>query len=907
MNRKLVVGSLALSVVAVAVGVWLVFLRGHGGERPSGVAGPTTASPARPTAPVKPAAQGPAPRGVAPRWSADPDREGPLQLEGQVLGPDGHGAGGAEVWLDSVPPRSTKTEDDGTFSFTKLVGRTYSLSATRGELYGGPVREKLTAHSDPIVIRLAEAAAISVIVLDEARQPIKDAEVRLDEIAARTVKTSDKGTARIAPVRPGWVQVHASASGYAPGTGFTSVGSAGATAELTLTLRKGYAVSGHVIDDTGKPVARARVAASGGLLGDAGTESSGATTDDKGAFTIAALATGSHILVAVDGEHAPARSSPITVADRPVANAEIVMHAGGVIAGKVVDATHKAVPFATVRVAGNSQQFWQGEARQTTSDQQGSFELRGLARAKLQARAESDTAASKIADADLTDKPRLDGLELVLDVEGSIAGTVVDDKGAPVAEVQVNAFPDFLGGASTDGLALAGLSSTTTGGGGEFVIHGLPDGAYRVWAGRRSGALSFGQDGTTARTGDKAVKITLAAPGSLTGSLVLAGANAAPKQATVAVGFQTPTPVSGGAFEVKDVTPGTYEVTFRGLEFAELIKHDVKIEPGKTTDLGAITVTRGRRLSGRVVDKAGAAVAGARIKAGAMLISLADASDQSASFDDASGIRSTVSDQDGAFMLVGLPAKETNVMAEHADRGRSVAITVPAAEADPPDVTLTLQGFGSITGKVTRKGQPAADITISESSKGGGAQGQFTKTGSDGTFVLSKVPEGMHIINAMQQAMMSMKSTSTTVQVTAGKQATATIEIPVGDVTLTVAVKPAAGAKVDAAQIFVFAGAVNVTTGRQLVDGVFQRSIQGMKFWLGKAAPDFAELVAGDYSVCGVPITGDMSDMQFQQRLQQNTASLKVYCKAAHVTPSPLTQTFELELPAMTPLPAPAK
>jgi hypothetical protein len=37
----------------------------------------------------------------------------------------------------------------------------------------------------------------------------------------------------------------------------------------------------------------------------------------------------------------------------------------------------------------------------------------------------------------------------------------VDGDGKPVPEVQVNAFPDVLGGASTEGLALAGMSSVT--------------------------------------------------------------------------------------------------------------------------------------------------------------------------------------------------------------------------------------------------------------------------------------------------------------------------------------------------------------------------------------------------------------------------------------------------------------
>jgi len=917
MSRKIVVGLLALGVVAV--GLWFGVLRPRRQDpEPADVHTRSAAITPPPATPAKPAEPGAAPRGLAPRWTLDPDADGPLQLEGQVLGPDGTGVGGAEVWLGAVPAKTARTEADGTFSFAKLVGRTYVLSAGSGELLGGPVRYKLTAHSDPIVLRLAEAAALIVTVLDEAGQPIKDAEVKLGELSERTARTTDKGTARLAPIHPGWVRASASAAGYAPGTSFTTVGSAGAVGELTITLRKGYAVSGRVVDEAGKPVIKAHVTASSGLWGATGAtadtgdprSASGATTDDKGAFTITALARGSHTLQAVDGEHAPARSPPITMADKPVGNLEIVMKAGGVISGTVVDAEHKPVPFATIRVAGSGQQIWQAAARQATSDQQGAFALRGLARGKLQARAESDTAASKIIDADLSDKPRLDNLELVLDVAGTIAGVVVDDRGAPVPEVSVNAFPDFLGGASTSGLALAGLSSATTGGNGEFVIHGLPDGAYRIWAARRSGGFGdWGQHGTAARTGDRAVRITLAAPGALTGKLVLAGSGAPPKLATVALGFQAPTPATDGVFQIKEVTPGSYDVTFRGLEFAELIEHDVKIEPGKTTDLGTVTVTRGRRLTGKVLDKAGAPVAGAKIRAGAMLISMADAGDQSDGIDTMSGIRSTVSDQDGGFTLVGMPAKATSVMADHPDRGRSIAVAVPEGQADPPDVTLALRGFGSITGKVTRKGQPMADVTIGEASKGGGAQGQFTKTGSDGSFTLSKVPEGPHVVNAMQQALMSMKSTSVTVQVTAGKQTIANIEVPQGDVTVTVQVKPAAGNKVDAAQIFLFAGTVNVSTGKQLIDGIFQSSVQGTKFWLGagKPNPEFTELVAGDYSMCGLPITGEMTDMQFQHRLQENMQSLKVYCKAARVTPSPLSQALEIELPAMMPLPAPSK
>jgi uncharacterized GH25 family protein len=902
MNRKVIVGVIALGLIVAG----LTLLLGRRDEpRPAPEPARSAAVAPPPAAPARPEEPQPAPRGRAPRWSLDVDAEGPLRLEGQVVDSDGHGVGGAEVWLRSVPPKSAKTDDDGTFTFDRLVGRTYALSATHGALIGGPVRHKLTAQSDPVVIRLGEGAAVTVTVIDDGKRPIQGADVKLSE---RTVKTSDKGVARLAPIHPGWVEVEVSAAGYAPNSGFTTVGSAGASGELTVILHKGTSVSGRVVDEAGKPIAKVRVTGSENLLGEV-HESGATTTDDKGQFTIAALANGSHTLVAIDGEHAPARSSPITVAARPIRDVEIVMRAGGALSGMVIDSARKPVPFATVRVAGASQQLWENTGRQVTSDQKGAFELRGLSRTLLQVRAESDTAASGVVDVDLSSKPTAAPLELVLDVAGSIAGIVVDDKGAPVPEVQVNAFPDILGGASTKGLVLAGLSSATTGGGGEFVIRGLPDGSYRVWAARPSRGSDWGTQSTPAKTGDKDVRITLASPGSVIGKLVIAGSGAAPKLATVAIGFQMPTPVNDGGFEIKDVAPGGYDVTFRGFEFAELIQHDVKIEAGKVTDLGTVTVVRGRKLAGKVVDKTGAPIAGARIKLGAMLISSADAGEQGESLESMAGIRSSVADQDGRFTIVGVPATATSVMAEHPDRGASLAAPVPEGTDDPPPVTLALRGFGSIAGKVTQKGEPVANVAVGESSKGGGAQGQFTRTGTDGSYALAKVAEGAHVINVMQQALMSMKSTSVTVQVTAGKQTIANVDIPVGEITATVQVKPLPSHKVDAAQIFLFAGTVNLTNGRQLIDGIFQSAVQGTKFWLGadKPAPDFPELVAGSYSICALPITGDMNDMQFQQRLQQNLHVLKVYCKAARVTASPVAQTFVVELPAMTPLPSPSK
>jgi hypothetical protein len=146
-----------------------------------------------------------------------------------------------------------------------------------------------------------------------------------------------------------------------------------------------------------------------------------------------------------------------------------------------------------------------------------------------------------------------------------------------------------------------------------------------------------------------------------------------------------------------------------------------------------------------------------------------------------------------------------------------------------------------------------------------------------------------------------------TVQVVAGQQTSANIDIPVGTITLTVQVQAVPGNEVDAAQVFLFAGPVTATNASQLTESFLQGSVKGMKVWFGagKPMPAFDALVAGAYTACTVPITGNMSDPTFMQRMQENMQLLKVYCQPVQVQPSPTAQTFVAQVPAMVPLPDP--
>src|SRR5258707_1075722 len=146
MNRKLGLALVGIVAVAVAFGLWLWRARTPVTGQPRGE---------RPN------------RGaeidVAPRALIDDDPKGALRLEGQVVDADDHPVGGATVVLSSNPPRTATSEADGGFAFDTLVSRPYTLVARAVTPSGiaGPITARLTATSDPVVLKLRAAAKLT--------------------------------------------------------------------------------------------------------------------------------------------------------------------------------------------------------------------------------------------------------------------------------------------------------------------------------------------------------------------------------------------------------------------------------------------------------------------------------------------------------------------------------------------------------------------------------------------------------------------------------------------------------------------------------------------------------------------------------------------------------------------------
>jgi protocatechuate 3,4-dioxygenase beta subunit len=891
MQRRLLGGVVfALLVVAVVMWRWKTHDTQRAGSPASAVTNTRQATAAKH-----------ATQSSRSEWLRDVDPEGELRIEGQVVDESGAGTA-ATVWLGSVPPRFVSTEADGTFAFDKVLPREYELSARSGNSVAGPVRYTPSAHGDPIVIRLVAGARVHVAVVGEDGMGVANATVKLDAGGDLSATTDATGSAVLAPVSPGWVGVTVDAAGYATGHAFSQIGSAGANATVRITMHRGIAVSGRVIAESGAGIANVRVTAGEAWWWMAAVIAD-ATTDEHGNFTLT-VAPGTHVLLASDGTHAKVRSAPIAVTDHDVTGVTLTMRDGGIVGGRVVDSNGHAIPFAEVRAAPVSGAAM-AQGRQVVAEKDGTFELRGLSRTKVQVRAVSTDASSQLLDVDLSARPVQRDLRLVLDQTGTISGVVVDEHGAPVPEVQVSAGVDYLSDARA---SLAAVSNASTNGAGEFVIRGLPGGSYRL---RASAGTSPTRDwetpGVVAKPGDTNVRVTLATPAVLVGKIAL-DSGAPPIDARVQVGFHLATPAaSDGTFRVDSLTPGTYDVHVFGGQFAPLTRSDVKLEAGKTTDLGTLVAPRGRTLVGRVVDASGTPVAGARVAVSKSLVGMEGADDQMQALAELSGERDAVTDANGAFSIVGISKSAAYAGADHPERGRATPIAIPEGKDDPPAVTLALKPFGTIVGKVTSQGTPVGGATVTDTVQGTTGQTEIVRTADDGTFTFLHAVEGTHVLTAMQSQAMASKSASATAQVVTGATASVTIDIPLGSVALTVQVAAIAPAEVDAAQVFLMNGAITATTGKELTDHISAGGMAGMKFWFGagKPMPEFDQVVPGEFTLCGIPITGDLSDSRFLQRIQQSLALLKVYCQRISITASPASQSAAMQLPAMDPLPAP--
>lgn len=291
------------------------------------------------------------------------------------------------------PVATTPTDTDGAFVFDGLVGgASYEFFALEESLlpgYAGPMRATVDVPVDvPLVLRAGRF--IDVRVLSEVGAPISEARVWGSEqepdaeqhLAAALAKarrrdkdrnrTDKAGTLRIGPFANVPVSVFVKAEGFLDdwkrdASALSAPGEISTMSELTrearivpvgtdtveVRLRRGLSVSGCVVDEYGKAVAKVLVQAqrrstwrNGGSL--IGFES--VWTDTDGKFTLDGMPAGRLTIVARTWK--PLRQTEIEV---EAGTHEIILTLGAQAASGValtiVDPDGKLVPMVTVHVS----------------------------------------------------------------------------------------------------------------------------------------------------------------------------------------------------------------------------------------------------------------------------------------------------------------------------------------------------------------------------------------------------------------------------------------------------------------------------------------------------------------------------------------------------------------------------
>lgn len=562
------------------------------------------------------------------------------KLEGRAIdATDAKPIAGATVTIATDPRRVAISARDGSFAFDGLVPRRYHVRAWKDDRYADAVSVRVSAASEPLIMRMKTGTTLRfVITAQGSGAPIAGAHLRVD--GERSIDTDATGTAEVRGLGTGFHHVEIAADGWAPAAISMRLDTqAGGVRELPVVLSHGAALAGVVVDPAGKPVAKARVSIERREPDRFGAS---ADTGADGSWRFACVAPGAyHVSAAAWGFPPSASTTVVLDGAHDVTGVVLALRRGTEVSAIVVDEGGAPVGDAQVVLVVHGI-----GTMELSADPRGRFVYRGLPPRPAWLFARSGTKASSVM--------QLDGARGAADVrltlvDAMIAGTVVDTSGTPIARASVRAKSADDGIPGRD----FGLADSS----GRFELGPLPAGAYRVfaeWPGTEADNHNLRAVEVTATSGQRDVRVVLAAPGAITGVVLVAGRPAR----HVAVGLQQGSydifhnalivNSDDGSFARPAVPAGTWSVAIAGEDFELHIARDVTVEPNKTTDLGTIELPLAPRVHGRVVDSAGRPVAGARV---AMGLHVLHDGRRGPLRDALAGGRVAISDEDGRFEL----------------------------------------------------------------------------------------------------------------------------------------------------------------------------------------------------------------------------------------------------------------
>ena len=702
-------------------------------------------------------------------------------VKGRVEGPDGPVAG-ATVWSQSAKATSGA---DGTFTLDGVTPgpAVVIVAAKRGLTATKESRFEVAADgpSPEVVLRLAKSAVVRGRVTTADGSPLRDARVavqpKTDDPQQVWINMQPVDWRNAHAVRPdgtyeaelggtsGSFVVHAmdAAHGTAESAAIT-VQEGRADYEADLRLGAGGVLRGRVTTG-GRGVAGADVTLTKHVEQDGGMRfrtsmigGGGATvwavTGEDGSFEARPIGDGAwDVKVACPGfvrGEAPNVKVPqqgdvvIDLAAALEISGRVTFEDGRPVEGMSVSAVAESAPSARQFMSFGGDDG-DDESQQATTDREGRFRLRGLKPGNYRVRAEPPWMSKVNARAATSDPVAAGAADVKVTVRagGVIAGHVLDEARKPVAAAWVTCNPAEPG----DDPSFHGAATDAK---GAFEINGLNDGKYTLYVQSQSGGKQPTQKADV-MTGTKDVEIVMTAGLAIEGVVVkadgkpVAGVYVQAERITsddedessISFGSQMSATGADGKFRVAGLAPGHYK-----LELNDWSGTSQALRLTGASDIAAgatglrLVASEGLRVSGVVVDDAGAPVAGARVDA-------VIENEQN---------RSATTDAAGRFDVSGLPDVKVKLTCSAPGR---VQASVTGVAAGARDVRIVLAKGRSIAGRVLdASGKPYQGRLIVTRMPGPGDteevgnSSQWSESNADGKFTVDGLRDGKWAISA---------------------------------------------------------------------------------------------------------------------------------------------------------------
>ena len=529
-------------------------------------------------------------------------------------------------------PPAERTDARGRFALAGLDPGAYVVVARAAPLAPAVQLVSVEANGDTAVdLTLAEGGFVTGRLVDATTKPARGGRVRLAAVQGVTLpmllhdlaqaEAGADGRFTLGPLQQGELLLQARAPGFTERDFETRLAGRPLFADAgDVSLESGLVVRGFVRDRSGSGVAGAFLFA-GGRGQERPAE---ATSEDDGAFVLAGLPPGTvDVMVRAPG-YASARQ-PATAGAEDVV---IVLDAGGMITGAVVDARGQPVNGAFVRAEPESDAtatMWSPPGG--VADQGGGrFTLRDArpGRYVLVATA-AGHAAGNVSGVRVTAGATTDAGNIRLGTGGTVTGTVTDATSEPVAGATVRV---------ESGSPMSMPPSTQTDASGAFELSGVPPGRvdlgarHPAYAPARVSGVVVEADGTPAEA-----RIVLTRGGRVEGSarlrsgLPLSGARVllSPRRGSTGPllgGALAPTPVADdGTFTIERVAAGPALLSvlapvaamggaFPGPSLQAILERELEVRDGETSvvELQAREVLVSGRVTRRGEPVAGAVV-----------------------------------------------------------------------------------------------------------------------------------------------------------------------------------------------------------------------------------------------------------------------------------------------------------